>query len=172
MDSTSSIFLVGMPGCGKTTLGKQYAHYSGRTYVDTDKMITEQQGMTIEEIYAKGGEIHFRELEYALLDHFAHKKNMVIGTGGGLPTYKDNMDKMNRMGITVFMDVSPEELWNRLQHTDFSGRPIYQNKTPEQIRETIKAESERRRVYYSKAHITLKSDDIQLVDLLEALARL
>jgi shikimate kinase len=168
----TSLYLVGMPGCGKSTLGKQYSLYSGFGFADTDKIIIEEQKKSIEEIYAEGGEMSFRRMEHELIQRFFEKEEMVVCTGGGLPCFLGNMELMNQHGITVFMDVSPEELWNRVKNTDFAGRPIYQNKTPEEIQAVIRERSAERRKFYSTAHIILKSDCIKLQDLLDGLDNL
>jgi shikimate kinase len=168
----SCLYLIGMPGCGKTTLGEKYARFNGYTFADTDEIIIKDQKKTIEKIYTEVGEMGFRKLEQELLKRFSDKKEMVICTGGGLPCFLGNMEIMNNQGITVFMDVSNAEIWNRIKNTDFSGRPIYQNKTTEQIQVIIAEKSKERKSFYSKAHITLKSDDIVLEDLLTALDKL
>lgn len=161
-----------MPGCGKSTLGKQYSLHSGYGFVDTDVIIIDEQKKTIEQIYAEGGEMSFRQLEHELIQRFFDQEALVVCTGGGLPCFNGNMEQMNQHGITVFMDVSAEELWNRVKNTDFSGRPIYQNKTPEQIQAVIRERAQERYPFYSTAHITLRSDHIVLQDLLDALEKL
>ncbi len=166
------LYLVGMPGCGKSTLGKQYATHSGFGFVDTDVVIIEEQKKSIETIYAEGGEMAFRALEHELIQRFFDKENLVVCTGGGLPCFNGNMELMNQHGITVFLDVSNEELWNRVKNTDFAGRPIYQGKTPEEIQAVIRERSKERYAFYSTAHITLRSDRIELTDLLNALEAL
>ena len=169
MTDKNCLYLIGMPGCGKSTLGRKYATYSDYAFADTDKIIIREQEKTIEKIYEEAGEMGFRKLEHELLKRFSDKKEMVICTGGGLPCFLGNMGIMNHQGITVFMDVSEAEIWARIKSTDFSGRPIYQNKTAEQIQSIIAEKSKERRNFYSKAHITLKSDNIVLEDLLIAL---
>jgi shikimate kinase len=171
MLNKKSLYLIGMPGCGKTTLGKKYAEYSGYKFVDTDEIIIKEQGKTIEKIYEEVKEMGFRALENDLIKRFADMKETVICTGGGLPCFLGNIDIMNQQGVTVFMDVSAEEIWRRVKDTNYSGRPIYQNKTPEQVKEIITQKSIERRVFYSKAHITIKKDSIQLEDLLEAIGK-
>jgi shikimate kinase len=168
----TNLYLVGMPGCGKSTLGKQYSLHSGFEFADTDHIIIAEQKKSIETIYEEGGELAFRQLEHELIQRFFVKEEMVVCTGGGLPCFLGNMELMNQHGITVFMDVSPEELWNRVKNTDFSGRPIYQNKTPEQIQAVIHERSVERRKFYETAHVVLKSDRIKLQDLLSALETL
>ncbi len=172
MNKKTCLYLVGMPGCGKSTLGKQFALHSGYGFVDTDVIIIDEQKKTIETIYAEGGEVSFRTLEHELIQRFFDKEALIICTGGGLPCFNGNMELMNQNGITVFMDVSPEELWNRVKNTDFAGRPIYQNKTPDEIQKVIRERSQERRQFYATAHITLRSDRIVLQDLLTALENL
>lgn len=172
MTRTNSIYLLGMPGCGKSTLGKQFAAFSGYTYADCDDLIIQEQGKSIEQIYKEGGEMSFRKLEHELIKSFDGVENTVVCTGGGLPCFNGNMEIMNQQGITVFMDISAEEIWQRVKNTDFSGRPIYQNKTPKEIQEVIINTYAERRKIYSKAAITLKSDAITLDDLTNALEKL
>lgn len=172
MKDHSCIFLVGMPGCGKSTLGRAYTQHTGHTFVDMDDVIIHGEGKTIEEIYAIGGEPLFRQLEHKYIQQYFNQGNTVVCTGGGLPTYKNNMDLMNENGITVFMDVSDEGLWNRVKNTNFKGRPIYQNQTIEQVLETIKRKSAERRPIYEKADIKLRSDKIELEMLLTELSKL
>ncbi len=170
MISKNALYLIGMPGCGKSTLGRKYAEYSGYKFVDTDDLIIQEQGKTIEQLYGEVGEIGFRAIEHELIKRFEGVKETVVCTGGGLPCFMGNMEIMKKQGITVFMDVSDNEIWSRVKDTNFSGRPIYQNQTPEQVQAIISKRSAERRVIYSSAHIILKSDDIKLDDLLKALA--
>ena len=172
MINKSSLYLIGMPGCGKSTLGKKYAEYSGYSFADTDEIIIREQEKSIEKIYEEVQEAGFRKLEHELIKRFADTKETVICTGGGLPCFLGNMEIMNKQGVTVFIDVSPEEIWRRVKDTDFSGRPIYQNKTPQQVQEIILQKSIERRVFYSKAKIILTSNDVRLEDLLEAIKEL
>ena len=85
MNKKPCLFLVGMPGCGKSTLGKQYAQHTGCGFADADAVIIEEQKKTIEEIYAEGGEAAFRLIEHEMIKRFLDKYDMVLCTGGGLP---------------------------------------------------------------------------------------
>lgn len=172
MNPKKCLYLVGMPGCGKSTLGKKYATFSGFSFADTDEIIIREQKKSIEKIYEEGGEIGFRKLEHELIQRFANTYETVVCTGGGLPCFFGNMEIMNLQGITVYMDVSPEEIWQRVKDTDFSGRPIYQNKTALEIQDIITKTSLERSKIYSKATIILKSNRIDLDDLLKALKEL
>jgi shikimate kinase len=169
MINKKSLYLIGMPGCGKSTLGRKYAAYSGYAFADTDEIIIKEQGKSIEKIYEEVQELGFRVIEHELIKRFSNTSETVICTGGGLPCFFGNMDIMNSQGVTVFMDVSPDEIWRRVKDTNFSGRPIYQNKTPEQVQEIIFKKSIERRAFYSKANIILTDNDIKLEHLLEAI---
>ncbi len=166
-----SLYLIGMPGCGKSTLGRKFAEHSGYAFADTDEIIIKEEGKTIEKIYEEVQELGFRKLEHELIKRFAGTKETVICTGGGLPCFHDNIDIMNKNGVTVFMDVSADEIWRRVKDTNYSGRPIYQNKTPEQVQEIIRIRSVERRIFYSKANITLTRDSIGFEDLLVAIEK-
>jgi shikimate kinase len=171
MKDKTCLFLVGMPGCGKSTLGRLYAQHTGYTFVDMDEAIVSGTGKTIEQIYAEGGEKLFRDIEHEYIKRYFDQSNSVICTGGGLPCFNGNMELMNKEGITVFIDVSAEELWNRVKNTNFSGRPIYQNQTIDQVLETIKKKSAERRPVYETADIILKSDAVTLDMLLEGMKK-
>jgi len=172
MIDKSSLYLLGMPGCGKSTLGRKFAEHTGYAFADTDEIIIREQRKTIEKIYAESGEMGFRALEHELIKKFGGVKETVICTGGGLPCFMGNMEIMNQQGITVFMDVPNEEIWRRIKDTDFSGRPIYQNKTPQQIQSIIAEKSIERRKYYATAHIILAGTEIKLEELLVAIKEL
>ncbi len=158
-----------MPGCGKSTLGKAYTQHTGHTFIDMDEVIIEAENRSIEAIYEEGGEFLFRQIEHRHIKRFLGVSNTVVCTGGGLPIFNNNMALMNAHGITVFMDVSPEALWNRVKHTNFKGRPIYQNQTPEEVLQTIRDKSAERRPIYEQADIHLRSNEIELPMLLDAL---
>ena len=95
------IFLIGFMGSGKSTTGKQLAKCLGYGFVDTDKRIVERFGMSVNEIFDRLGESRFRESETGLLNELCAKDNLVVSTGGGLPCHADNMEIINRSGISV-----------------------------------------------------------------------
>ncbi|GAG82863.1 unnamed protein product [marine sediment metagenome] len=86
------IFLIGFMGSGKSTTGKQLAKRLGYTFVDTDNLIVERLGMSVNEIFDRLGEKTFRKNETRLLNELILKNNLVVSTGGGLPCYGNNMD--------------------------------------------------------------------------------
>ena len=99
------IFLIGYMGAGKTTLGKAFAKKYNLSFVDLDWYIEERFHKTVQELFAERGEDGFRELERNMLHEVADFENVIISTGGGAPCFFDNMDFMNKSGITVFLNV-------------------------------------------------------------------
>jgi shikimate dehydrogenase len=113
----SNIVLVGMPGCGKTTIGMELAKVYEKDFVDTDELIEARTGRKIPDIINEDGEQRFRELEVAVIAEAAAKTNQVIATGGGSVLAEDNRDALAQNGIVVFLERSLDKL-----ATD--GRPL------------------------------------------------
>lgn len=112
-----NIVLIGMPGCGKTTLGKIFAEKTGKKFTDLDKIIEEKAGMTIPEIFEKYGEQHFRDLESTAAAEAGKEKGQVIATGGGVILRPENMKALSQNGRVIFIQRPLEDL-----ATD--GRPL------------------------------------------------
>ncbi|MBO0936117.1 shikimate kinase [Fibrella sp. HMF5335] len=126
-----NIFLIGMPSSGKTTLGKRLARELHYHFTDTDKLIQREEGMTVAQLFEKFGEAHFRELEARVLRTIKPGVNLVVATGGGMPIYHDNMAYIKTTGVSVFLDVPPEVIWERMllhaeQHpNEQAERPLF-----------------------------------------------
>ena len=116
---TGNLILIGMPGCGKTTLGELLSQELGREVIDTDAMIAEKAGMTIPEIFAKFGESYFRALEHACVCEAGKQSGKIIATGGGVVTREENYRPLHQNGKIFFIHRKTDEL-----PTD--GRPISQ----------------------------------------------
>ncbi len=95
---TENIILIGMPGCGKTTVGKGLAEALNRPFVDTDAIIEEKAGMPIPEIFASFGEAHFRRLETQAAAEVGKQSGLVIATGGGMVTRAENYPLLHQNG--------------------------------------------------------------------------
>ena len=144
------IFLIGYMGAGKTTLGKAFARAMGLTVVDLDWYIEERYHKTVSQIFAERGEDGFRELEKRMLHEASDFENVVISVGGGTPCFFDNMDYMNQVGETVFLDVDNQVLFRRLKVAK-QQRPLLANKTDEELMAFIQEALEKRLPHYTKA---------------------
>ena len=122
----TSIVLIGMPGCGKTTVGRALAGKLGRTFVDLDEEIVRRAGTSIPEIFAREGEAGFRERESALVREFGERTGLVVSTGGGVVTRRENYIPLKQNGLLLHLRRDPAAL-----PTD--GRPLSQATAPEEL---------------------------------------
>ena len=130
-EQTANIVLIGMPGCGKTTVGKLLSEHGGRPFLDTDSMIEERAGCTCGDYLRANGEEAFRKLETEVLKDACKRTGCVISTGGGVVTRKENLGILRQNGVIFHLD-RPLEVLSR------SGdRPL--SDTPEKLMELYKA---------------------------------
>ena len=146
----SSIILIGMMGSGKTTVGKILADEINFKFIDYDDLIEKQEDKSITDIFLSKGEDYFRELEKNLISKFNHK-HFVLATGGGLPVFNDNFDKLINIGTIVYLKTSFKELTNT-RISNNSTRPIY---TDKKAFENI---LKQREYVYKKAHFIISTD--------------
>ena len=99
-----NIVLTGMPGCGKTTVGRLVADALGKEFIDTDEEIVKKTGRSIPDIFEKDGEKAFRALESSVISDLATLQNVVISTGGGAILNSENVDVLSRNGRVYFLD--------------------------------------------------------------------
>ena len=98
------IFLVGMAGAGKTSLGRRLATNLNIPFVDTDQRVSEIMGMSVIEIFQSFGEAFFRNAESGVLMELVGKPPCVVSTGGGLPTVQENVQLMQNLGVIIHVD--------------------------------------------------------------------
>ena len=123
---TCSVMLIGMPGCGKTTVGRELARQLGRELVDTDALVEKQAGCTIPELFAREGEEAFRRLEHQVLTQVGKQSGLVVATGGGVVTRPENRDPMRQNSTVVF-------LRRGLERLPVEGRPVSQARGLEEL---------------------------------------
>ena len=164
-----NIFLIGLPSSGKSTLGKKLARLLDYRFVDMDKLIEKDQGMTIHEIFTQKGEPYFREVESRILKDTIENRSVVIATGGGAPCFFDNMDFIKKSGISVFLDVHHVELAKRIQNHGKDDRPLLSGATS--LEKELVQKYQQRLPFYSRADFTLSgdSDVSQLVAIVQPL---
>jgi shikimate kinase len=146
----SLIFLIGMPGAGKTFWGKAWAEQHGWSFVDLDDHVVQMTGYTIPQIFKSAGEEGFRAIEAVVLEQTikgSGKSNTIIATGGGTPIYEDNMDVMLASGCVVFLKTRTKTLLKHLGESP-EERPLLQQLSEERL----EAMQEERMRFYSRAH--------------------
>lgn len=127
--ANSSIALVGMPGGGKSTVGRQLARRLGWTFVDADFVIEKRIGTSIREFFDREGEQAFRDIETEVIGDLAGNNRQVIATGGGVVLRSANRQQLREHCQVVYLRSSPEELFRRLRHD--TARPLLQVADPQ-----------------------------------------
>ena len=118
-----NVVLIGMMGCGKSTVGSLLAKELGFTFVDTDQYIEKALGRSIPDIFAKEGEAFFRDWELGAAEELAQRKGQVIACGGGLPTRADSIASLKYSGTVIFLRRDPGEIYDNVS---MGGRPLGQ----------------------------------------------
>ncbi len=150
------IFLIGLPGSGKTTLGKQLSEKLNLSFIDLDLEIEKLEGKTVQKIFAEKKESYFREVESQTLKNYSSAKtDFVMATGGGAPCFFDNMDVMNDAGKTIFLDVPASEISSRLQKTNLTDRPLFSKLSSDQLKDKIEWLRSQRIGFYKLAHFVI-----------------
>ena len=154
------IFLTGYMGAGKTTLGKAFARKMNVPFVDLDWYIEERFHKTVGELFTERGDTGVRELERTMLPEGAEVENVGLAPGGGAPCFFDNMEFMNRVGKTVFLDVHPDVLFRRLRIAK-QQRPILQGKEDDELKAFIIRALEQRAPFYTQAQYIFNADELE-----------
>jgi len=118
-----NIILIGMMGCGKTTVAKLLSERLERECIDTDALIEEREGCSIQAIFQESGEEYFREKELELCRELRGKAGLIIACGGGLPLQSSCAPLLKGNGLVFWLDRDPGETFDGL---DTSQRPLAQ----------------------------------------------
>ena len=123
-----SVILVGLPGSGKTTVGRQLARRLQLPFVDSDHLIEQRLRRSIRDYFESEGEESFRDVEQSVIDELTQAGPCVLSTGGGAVIRASNRGHMHLRGKVVYLNSSPDELFRRLRHD--SSRPLLQVGNP------------------------------------------
>ena len=156
------VFLIGMPACGKTSIGKRLAKKLQFTFIDLDHHITDKEKKSVSTIFSEHGEDFFRKLETTYLKEISQtKKNTVISVGGGTPCFMNNAQFMRSVGTIFFLDTHVDTLFLRLKED--TKRPMFTGLLEDEIKQKINSMLNERLKFYLHAHQTIvtshKSDD-------------
>jgi shikimate kinase len=151
------IYLIGMPGSGKSTSGKRFAKKLGWAYADLDKLVVIKAHKSIPKIFEEDGEAAFRNWEQLALRETAQSSGMVVGCGGGTAAWADNMHWMLQHGIVIWLNIHLQELAIRLVKS-VNERPLFPDRHPEAIAQQLQLLYEKRQPYFSQAHCEVDSE--------------
>ncbi|MGF6147033.1 Shikimate kinase 1 [Kingella potus] len=124
----NNIFLIGLMGAGKTTLGRRLAAQLGRTFYDSDQTICERTGVSVPTIFEMEGEEGFRVREAAVIDEITARSGIVLATGGGAVLREENRLRLRARGTVVYLHAAPEILLERTRSD--RNRPLLQVADP------------------------------------------
>ena len=152
----SNIILVGMPGCGKSTIGMLLAdRLDDYTLFDIDSFIEKTQGLKIVEIFEKYSEDYFRKLEYDAIKLACHGVRKIISIGGGAFENPDSRGSLLRFGKVFYLKSDLDVLYYRISKD--SSRPLLNNENPRQILENL---LKKREENFSKAHFIIDTSEL------------
>lgn len=154
MSKCDNIILIGFMGVGKTTVGKLLAQRIGYRFVDADRVIEKETGLSIPQIFSRYGEGYFRQLEGQTIRRVLSHSGIVLATGGGAVMDPANFSFLMENGCVVALDAGEETLWERLKSC--KDRPMLYSDNP---RERMRALLEMRRPVYHRAHYVINVDD-------------
>lgn len=128
MQSSGNIFLVGLMGAGKTTVGKSLARRLGKTFHDADHVLEQRTGVSIPVIFEIEGEAGFRARESQVIADLTMLDNIVLATGGGAVLREDNRQHLAARGFVIYLCAQPRDLWIRTRHD--TNRPLLRTDNP------------------------------------------
>ncbi len=155
------IFLIGLPGCGKTTLGRALSRHLGISFYDLDHYIESRFRKSVKEIFASEGEPEFRRKESVMLREVGEMEDVVVACGGGTPCHSDNLSFMNSHGTTVWLQASEPVVLNRLIRAK-SRRPMFACCADDaEILAKLRRLTEERGPQYAPAHFRFNADELE-----------
>jgi shikimate kinase len=128
MIPSENIFLIGLMGAGKTTIGRLLAKQRGMEFLDSDHEIEARCGVSIPTIFEIEGEPGFRRREVCMIDELSRRRGIVLGTGGGAVLDPVNRERLKARGVVVYLRCHPHELYQRTRHD--RNRPLLQTEDP------------------------------------------
>ncbi len=158
------VYLIGFMGSGKSTMGRWLADaIKGWYFIDLDTFIENKYHRTIPAIFAEKGEDGFRKMEAACLKEVSSFENVIIGAGGGTPCFFDNMKVMNETGLTIYLQLTPLDTYDRLL-TSKNPRPLIEGKEGQELIDFIAHKLSEREAFYKQAQIVADAKNWEVKD--------
>ncbi len=153
MKKMENIYLIGLMGVGKTTIGKQLAKAMQCPFYDSDKVIEETTGVDIPTIFSYEGEEGFRMREQSVIQHLTSLKGIVMATGGGAVLKQENREALKASGFVVYLYCSIDKILYRTRHD--TQRPLLQTANPRQRLQALL--TQREPLYLESADVKIDS---------------
>ena len=148
-----SLALIGLPGSGKSTVGRQLARRLKRAFFDSDHVIEQRTGCSVRDYFEREGEASFRTIEESVIDELTGLTGGVLSTGGGAVLRPANRQRLHDRSQVVYLHSSPEEIFRRLRHD--ASRPLLQVSDPlDRLRDLY---AERDPLYRETAHFVIET---------------
>lgn len=128
MRTSRNLFLVGLMGAGKTTVGRQLARRLGKRFRDTDQEVEDRTGVTVATIFEIEGEAGFRARESRVIEELTDAEDLVLATGGGVVLDAGNRARLATRGFVIYLCAQPRDLWQRTRHD--KSRPLLHGADP------------------------------------------
>jgi shikimate kinase len=152
------VFLIGFMGSGKTHWGRQLASKLQIPFFDLDELISQGENKSIAEIFSESGEEYFRMRERETLSSIIEEyPSVVLSTGGGTPCFFNNIEKMKKYGIVVWLNTYLEIILQRLMK-EKEKRPLIREIPDEELKTYIIRKLNKRRMYYELANVVLDNE--------------
>jgi shikimate kinase len=165
--SSPHLILVGLPGVGKTTIGRAAARQLGRQFLDFDQEIERRAGMSVREIFRLQGEEHFRALEFALTKELSGSGGMVLSPGGGWITQQGSVELLRSSGRIIYLRASPESVARRLRRVE--TRPLLAGRDPVVALRELYA---KRQALYETADVVIDTEGLARQQLISRMVEL
>jgi shikimate kinase len=165
--SPPHLILVGLPGVGKTTIGRAAARQMARQFLDFDEEIERRAGMNVREIFRLKGEEHFRALEFALTKELSTSGGMVLSPGGGWITQPGSVELLRSAGRIIYLRASPEAVARRLRRVE--TRPLLAGRDPVVALRELYA---KRQALYETADVVLDTEGLARQQLISKMVEL
>ena len=165
---TERVYLIGFMGSGKSTLGRWLAEAMDWSFIDLDHFIENKYHKTIPQIFEDYGEDGFRDMEAKCLQEVSEFEKVIVGSGGGTPCFFNNMEVMNSTGLSIYLKLTPQVIYDRLQ-TSQAKRPLIAGKSGDELLDFIAVKLAERESFYKQAILSADAEKWQVEDFVSAI---
>lgn len=165
------LYLIGYMGCGKSTIGRKIARFAHLRFVDTDSMVEQREQASVADVITFQGEEYFRSVERSVLESTADEDNVIVSTGGGLPIFGDNMQKISELGLSIYLRRTPKNIMSRLSPYGRQKRPKFRGLNDEELLAFMTTHMAEREPIYSKADVVIDCDPMSDDEIIKLIMR-